>query len=162
MRPPVAPAPPTAPPPVAPFPIPGGSATAGVEDLWSGFVAHVKAKKVRLGSFLEHGHPFIVSSSKVEAGFPADSFYLSSLTEPESLAILAKLASEFFGGKPEVRLIKLTDSADSLPPTVHEKKKLQSRESLIIAEGELKKHPLVAAALEIFGGPIELEREEDS
>jgi DNA polymerase-3 subunit gamma/tau len=138
---------------------PAGTAQGPVTDLWGSFVEHVKEKKVRLGSFLEHGHPLSVTASKVEVGFAADSFYLSSLSEPESLAVLTSLAREHFGGTPEIRLVKLTESGAALPPSVHEKKKLHSTESLTQAEDELKKHPLVAAALEIFGGKLELEKE---
>ena len=122
---------------------------------------YVKEKKARLGAFLEHGHPIGISPTKVEVGFPADSFYYSSLSEPDALATLTSLAREHFGGAPELKLVKLTDSGANLPPTVHEKKKLHSRESLKQAEEELKKHPLVAAAVEIFGGKLELERSKD-
>ena len=38
------------------------------------------------------------------------------------------------------------------------KKKLHSMESVKQAEDDLKKHPLVVAALEIFGGKLELEK----
>ena len=131
-------------------------------DPWGGFVAHVKEKKARLGAFLEHGHPLVVSATKVEVGFPADSFYFSSLSEPEALELLTNLARAHFGGSPEIRLVKLTEAAGvNLPPTVHEKKKLHSMDTLKQAEDELKQHPLVAAALEIFGGKLELEQETD-
>ena len=124
-------------------------------------MAYVKGKKVRLGAFLEHGHPIGISATKVEVAFPADSFYYSSLSEPEALAILANLAHECFGGTPEIKLVKLTEAGANLPPTVQEKKKIQSDDTLKQAEDELKKHPLVVTVLEIFGGKLELEQETD-
>ena len=137
----------------------GTTREPGTTDLWGRFVEHVKEKKVRLGAFLEHGHPLTVTASKVEVGFAADSFYLSSLSEPESLTMLTALAHEHFGGAPEIRLVKLTETGTALPLSVHEKKKLHSAESMNQAEAELKKHPLVAAALEIFGGKLEIEKD---
>ena len=142
-------------------PIPARISTDGITDPWSGFVAYVKEKKARLGAFLEHGHPLDISATKVEVAFPADSFYFSSLSEPEALVTLANLARGHFGGTPEIKLIKSTEAGANLPPSVQEKKKLHSDESLKQAERELKKHPLVAAALEIFGGKLELEQETD-
>ena len=131
------------------------------DEPWSGYVAHVKEKKARLGAFLEHGRPLGVSTTKVEVGFPPDSFYYSSLSEPDTLAVLTSLAHEYFGGTPKVALVRLTETGGNLPPTVHEKKKLQSLESMRQAEDELKQHPLVAAALEIFGGKLELEKKSE-
>lgn len=136
--------------------------SAGAEDdLWSSFIARVKEKKVRLGSFLEHGRPLQVSKEKLEVGFQADSFYLSSLSEPESLALLTSLASIHFGDNPEVKIVRLTDTVAPLPPTEHEKKKLQSDSALKQAEDTLRNHPLVSAALEIFGGKLELEKDSE-
>jgi DNA polymerase-3 subunit gamma/tau len=151
--------------PVAPSsavpPTPAQSSPDGATDPWSGFVAFVKEKKARLGAFLEHGHPLGISATKVEVAFPADSFYYSSLTEPEALVVLTTLAREHFGGTPEIKLVKQTDVGANLPPTVHEKKKLLSDESLKQAADELQKHPLVTAALEIFGGKLELEKDSE-
>lgn len=166
--PPARPAPPVAAPPRSSSPAaspalpssPLSPATGNSSDMsadpWNGYVAHVKEKKARLGAFLEHGHPLGISAAKVEIGFPADSFYYSSLSESEALATLKSLAGEYFGGTPEFKLVKLTQASVDLPPTVHEKKKLHSTASLKQAEDDLKKHPLVAAALEIFGGKLEL------
>jgi DNA polymerase III subunit gamma/tau len=131
-------------------------------DPWSGYVSHVKEKKARLGAFLEHGHPLGISPTKVEVGFPADSFYYSSLSEPDALATLTSLAREHFGGAPELKLVRLTETGANLPPTLHEKKNIHSQESMKQDEADLKKHPLVAAALEIFGGKLELEKKKES
>ena len=105
------------PPPAA------GNSSGNSSDPWSGFVTYVKEKKARIGAFLEHGHPLGISASKVEVGFPADSFYYSSLSEPDAVATLTSLAREHFGGTPELKLVKLTEAGGNLPPTVHEKKK---------------------------------------
>jgi DNA polymerase-3 subunit gamma/tau len=148
-------------PPSADLPPSVQSLSDGATDPWSGFVAFVKEKKARLGAFLEHGHPLGISATRVEVAFPADSFYYSSLTEPEALVVLTTLAREHFGGTPEIKLVKHSDAGTDLPPTVHEKKKLQSDESLKQAVEELQKHPLVAAALEIFGGKLELEKDSE-
>ena len=171
--PPAPPAPPAAPrrqepslpprtaPPAAPdaaTPLPAAPRRQPEGDPWSGYVAHVKEKKARLGAFLEHGRPLGISATKVEVGFPPDSFYYSSLSEPETLGVLASLAQEYLGGTPEVRIVTLSETGGNLPLTENEKKKITSDAAMKLAEESLRRHPLVSAALEIFGGTLELEK----
>ncbi len=150
-------------PPVAPHPsasetlrqVPGQSGGTAETDLWPRFVAFVKEKKASIGSFLEHGRPLKVSPSSLEIGFTAEhSYYLNTLREPDYGATLKELACAFLGGEPGIRLILLQDTPDSAPPSLVEKKSLEDAARQQSLKQAAEAHPLVAAALEIFGGAL--------
>jgi DNA polymerase-3 subunit gamma/tau len=124
------------------------------EGVWPGFVAFVMGKKASLGSLLENGHPLHISAECLKIGFPKGSFYLTSLKDPDSMTTLKTLAQQFFNARPAIELIALSSDAKDLPPSVQEKKSLESTEQLENLHQEAKKHPIVIAALEIFGGEI--------
>ncbi len=121
---------------------------------WSGFVTFVMGKKASLGSLLEHGHPLLISPSSVKIGFPAGSFYLTSLKDPDSVAALKELIQHYFRTQPTVELVALTGDRKDLPPSELEKKSLQADEQLARINHDGRSHPIVNAALEIFGGEI--------
>ncbi|HEY6872282.1 MAG TPA: DNA polymerase III subunit gamma/tau [Geobacteraceae bacterium] len=131
-------------------------AAAGVPeegDSWGGFVAFVKGKKPMLASFLEHGHPLKVSPTLLEIGFTAGSFQLSRLRDPEVSGELQALAKAFFRADTGVRLASLTGEA-AAPPSLLEKKSLEDAGRKQRVKELATGHPMVAAALEIFGGEI--------
>ena len=132
--------------------LPEAAATGGGGQ-WSGFVSFVKGKKPALASFLEHGHPLKVSPALLEIGFLADSFQLKSLREPDSVAELQALAKEFFRADTAIRFVSLTAEA-AAPPSLLEKKSLEDAGRLHKMKVRAESHPLVAAALDIFGGEI--------
>jgi DNA polymerase-3 subunit gamma/tau len=124
------------------------------EGHWPGFVAFVMGKKASLGSLLENGHPLQISAECLKIGFPKGSFYLTSLKDPDSMAVFKTLAEQYFHTRPVVELVALPDDAKNLPPSVQEKKSLESSKRLEKLHREVKNHPMVIAALEIFGGEI--------
>ncbi len=131
---------------------PNGMAEA---DLWPRFVAFAKEKKATIGTFLEHGRPLKVSPSSLEIGFtPEQSYYLNTLREPDYGTALKELARNFFRGEPGIKLISLQDVAETLPPSLAEKKSLEDAARQQGLRQAAETHPLVAAALELFGGEI--------
>jgi DNA polymerase-3 subunit gamma/tau len=124
------------------------------EGNWPGFVAFVMGKKASLGSLLENGHPLQISTECLKIGFPKGSFYLTSLKDPDSMAVFKTLAEQYFHARPVIELVALPDDAKDLPPSVQEKKSLESSKCLEKLHREAKNHPMVIAALEIFGGEI--------
>ena len=128
---------------------------------WAGFVAFVTGRKASLGSMLEHGHPLLVSQSLIKIGFPSGSFYLTALKDPDSMSSLKEMAHRYFHAQPAVELVALTGSGGDVPPSVLQNKNTLASERLSRIDEEGRKHPLVAAAVEIFGGEIGEIREVD-
>jgi DNA polymerase-3 subunit gamma/tau len=121
---------------------------------WSEFVSFVTGRKVSLGSLLEHGIPLEFSQSSVKIGFAADSFYLTALRDSESLSSLKELLRQYFKCLPTLELVPLSGDTKGLPPSEIEKKNLRANEQLSRIQREGKNHPMVEAAVEIFGGEI--------
>ncbi|MCM2359581.1 MAG: DNA polymerase III subunit gamma/tau [Geobacteraceae bacterium] len=132
---------------------PAEPVTSGGDDPWSGFVSFVRGKKPMLASLLEHGHPFKVSPVLLELGFPADSFQLKSLKEPGAGSELQALARGFFRAETGIRLVSLTGEKGA-PPSLLEKKSLEEAGRVQRMKELAGSHPMVGAALDIFGGEL--------
>ncbi len=126
----------------------------GAADPWEAFVAFVRGKKPMLASFLEHGHPIRVSATLLEIGFPTGSFQLSSLKDAAAMTELRGLAKAFFRAETAIRLVSVTEETEEAPATLWEKKSLEEANRLNVIKEVAKSHPMVASALEIFGGEI--------
>jgi DNA polymerase-3 subunit gamma/tau len=124
------------------------------KDNWSGLVAFVMGKKAILGTLLEHGHPLLISPSCVKIGFPAGSYYLSSLKDPDTMAALKGLVERYFNAKSDIELVAVDKDTKDIPPSELEKKNQQASEHLAKVRNEGSRHPAVTEALEIFGGEI--------
>jgi DNA polymerase-3 subunit gamma/tau len=124
------------------------------EDPWEGFVTFIRRKKPLLASSLEHGHPLRVSATQLEIGFPVASFQLSRLQDPETMTELRGLAKTYFREETGIRLVSLTEKQGNIPATLLEKKSLEEADRLHSIKQTAASHPMVAAALEIFGGEI--------
>lgn len=153
----VAPAPP--PPGVEARP-PAGSAKAtepkapGRDGDWAGFVDFVRGKKPLLASLLEHGRPLRVTTTQLEIGLAAGSFELRQLQAPGNVEELKTLAKGYFQAEAAVKLVSLQGDTPDLPPTLLEKKSLESANRQHELKRAVADHPAVAAALEIFGGEV--------
>lgn len=121
---------------------------------WPTFVEFVKNRRVGLAALLEHGNPLLVSPEQMKIAFPAGSFYLSSLQDPENLAALKTLAREFLGHEPTIQVIPLAEGMTGAPPNLLEKKKSDKARELAELKRDLQQNPLVEAVLEIFNGEI--------
>ena len=71
------------------------------------------------------------------------------------------LAKAFFRAETGFRLVPLAEVSTEVPATLLEKKSLDEANRLQMIRQVAESHPLVAAALEIFGGEIEAIGEAD-
>ena len=121
---------------------------------WGGFVAFVREKKRLLSTLLEHGRPLAVASQRLEVGFPAGSFELKQIQDPDKLAELKSLAKAYFRTETELKLVPMTDAAVDAPLSLVEKKSRDEAGQRQMMQEKATGHPMVAAALEVFGGEI--------
>ena len=103
---------------------------------------------------LESGRPLLVSAESLRIGFPAGSFSLISLKDPDAMQALTELTRQFFRTNPTIEMVSLSVEAADLPPSLLEEKSIEANRHLAELEREAKSHPTVATALEIFGGKI--------
>jgi DNA polymerase-3 subunit gamma/tau len=134
--------------------VPATDDVGGAADQWEGFVTFVRKKKPMLASLLEHGHPLLVSTTQLEIGFSAASFQLCRLQDPEAMTELRGLAKAHFRAETGIRLVSLTGEQGDIPATLLEKKSLEEADRFHSIKQAAVSHPMVAAALEIFGGEI--------
>jgi DNA polymerase-3 subunit gamma/tau len=134
--------------------VPATDNGGGGGDSWEDFVTFVRREKPLLASFLEHGHPLRVCATQLEIGFPGASFQLSRLQDPETMMELRGLAKAYFRAETGIRLVSLTEGGGDVPATLLEKKSLEKADRLHSIKQAAATHPMVAAALEIFGGEI--------
>ncbi len=139
------------------------SVKSGAES-WPEFISFVRTKKPLLASFLDHGRPLKVSAERIEIGFAVGSFHLGNLQDQNARRELQDLAAAFYAKATVVELVPMTDIPPDTPMTMLEKKSLEEHERLTRMRRNAEVHPLVTAALEIFGGEIgtvqELDKQE--
>jgi DNA polymerase-3 subunit gamma/tau len=135
---------------------PGGAredAPAG-ESRWDGFVTFVRSRKRLLASILEHGRPLVFNDRQVHIGFDASSFQLKQVQDQGMGADLRKLGNEYFRTEIDMKIVPLSGTSEDTPPSLAEKKSHEIASRRQRLEEQAGSHPLVAAALEIFGGEI--------
>jgi DNA polymerase III subunit gamma/tau len=121
---------------------------------WERFVAFANEKRPAIGSVLEHGSPLKQESGLLEIGFPAGSYFLSSLQDAESIAEIKTLANEFTGQETTIRIKSIAQSMDDVPLSLAEKKKSDHEQRQEELKREVDEHPVIKEALRIFGGTI--------
>jgi DNA polymerase-3 subunit gamma/tau len=129
------------------------SASSGVRD-WQGFVAFVKSKKPMLAAKLEKGSPIKTSGHVLQIGYPQGSLELSLLQEAEYRQELVALSTVYYGNPADIRIIPLTDDSARVPLSLAEEKTLDVALKEKAVKAAADSHPLVKAALEIFGGEV--------
>lgn len=136
-------------------PAPAGTAAAGGHGRgWEQFVAHVVAKNPVLGSILEHGSPLKQEPGLLEIGFPAGSYYLSSIQDAGTSAEARGLAGDYFGRETVFRAIAIATESGDAPPSLIEKKKSEHEHRREELKQELSGHPVVTEAVRVFGSTI--------
>ncbi len=127
--------------------------SSGVRD-WQGFVAFVKSKKPMLATKLEKGSPIQVSGDALQIGFSRGTLELSLLQEADYRQQLVELSASYYGQPVDIKIIPLAAGNADTPMSISEKKTLDRA----VKEKEVKdaadSHPLVQAALEVFGGEV--------
>jgi DNA polymerase-3 subunit gamma/tau len=121
---------------------------------WQGFVAYVKALKPMLASKLEKGSPLQVGSDSLQLGYPKGTLELSMLQEADYQQQLAEFATAFYGKQVQVKVVPLSGNEESIPLSIAEKKTAEITRNENRMKAAADSHPMVVAALEIFGGEI--------
>jgi len=127
---------------------------AGSAPSWERFVAYAYEKRPSVGSVLEHGSPLKQEAGLMEIGFPAGSYYLSSIQDADSIAEIKTLADEFTGQETIVRIKPIAQAMDDVPLSLAEKKKSDNEQRQEELKREVAEHPVIKEALRIFGGSI--------
>ena len=127
---------------------------AGNHVNWERFVAFVIEKNPVLGSVLEHGSPLKQEQGSMEIGFPAGSYYLSSIQDGISIVEIQDLAQAFCGQKTVFRVTSITPETGAAPLSVLEKKKSEHEQRQEELKQEVASHPVINEALRVFGGAI--------
>jgi DNA polymerase III subunit gamma/tau len=146
----------SSPPPEAEPAGSAGTATgepSGVKD-WQGFVMYVKSKKPMLATKLEKGSPLKAEVGVLHIGYQKGSLEFSMLQEPDYQQQLGELAAAYYGMPVSIRILVNSQESGAVPLSIAEKKTVAlARQEQKIKEAT-DKHPLVMAALDIFGGEI--------
>jgi DNA polymerase-3 subunit gamma/tau len=110
---------------------------------WSGFLEHVRRHRPALASILEQGRFMACSQDGVlRVAFPA-AFHVEKVGEKEQARTLERLGAGFFG-----RAVRIAPVLDAQTGACREN---NARHQLQV---DVKAHPLVQEALEVFGGQV--------
>jgi len=119
---------------------------------WERFVAFVNEKSPATGSVLEHGCLLKQEAGLLEIGFPAGSYFLSSVQDTDSIAEITALANEFAGQEISIRIKPIAQTTEDVPLSLVEKKKSDREQRQEELKREATEHPVIKEALRIFGG----------
>jgi DNA polymerase-3 subunit gamma/tau len=139
------------PPPATPVP---KSQPHGSHSDWERFVAFTVEKRPAIGSILEHGSPLKLEPGLMEIGFPAGSYYLTSVQDPDSIKEIQAVAHEFNGAETTVKIKAIIPETGDSPPSLAEKKKSDREQRIEGLKQEVAAHPVINEALRLFGGTI--------
>ncbi|MDT3776120.1 DNA polymerase III subunit gamma/tau [Nitrospira sp. MA-1] len=107
-----------------------------------------------IGSFLEKGSVVSMSAGSIILGYSKkDSIARWRTDKPENRVLIGQICEEFAGRPVKVQVIEFQEG-QAYPPSTSElraKKKLEQDQDLI---ENVKAHPLVKQALELFGGEV--------
>jgi DNA polymerase-3 subunit gamma/tau len=120
---------------------------------WQGLVEHVKGRRPLLASLLEHGSLIALQLPLLDIGFPAHSFLLEQVRDPEALAALQELAAGFFGEPVTIRISPLDGPRKVTPSLLEERQAQESDRKKRLREDALA-HPMVKATLAVFTGEV--------
>jgi DNA polymerase-3 subunit gamma/tau len=141
------------PPQPSPKPIRSASDQTSPLD-WEHVVDRMLQDHPNVGSFLEKGSVVTLEADHVVIGFSKrDAIARWRTDKPENRALLANMCEEMAGRPMRVQVIELHDGQER-PPSMGEiraKKKHEDNQDLM---QEVKAHPLVKEALELFGGEL--------
>ncbi len=121
---------------------------------WEQVVDRMMKDHPNVGSFLEKGSVVTLETDHVVIGYSKrDAIARWRTDKPENRALIASICEELAGRPIRVQVIELHDGQER-PPSMGElraKKKQEDNQDLM---QEVKTHPLVKEALELFGGEL--------
>jgi len=133
----------------------GGAGSSPMSDTqgkgWPELVDFVKSRRVRIGSFLEHGRLIVSQLPHLKVALPP-SFY--GLVDKEMKEEIQTLATEYFSRAVKLEIVCLGEDV-SAPPSLLEERKLQESDREKRLKRDAVEHPMVKAAIEIFEGEVD-------
>lgn len=142
------------PPPPNEFPPKKVEAPPSVESAdkgWAGLVEFVKSRRVRIGSFLEHGRLLVDQLPNLKIALPA-SFY--GLADKEMKEEIQQLATEYYAQPVKLEMTRLNGDEKAPPSLLEERKQRESDREKRLKSDALE-HPMVKAAIDIFEGEVD-------
>lgn len=121
---------------------------------WQGLVEHVKGRRPMVGSLLEHGRLLSLELPLLEVGFSAGSFHLEQVKDAETLAALQELAEAYFGEAVTLKISVVNGEKGQAPPSLIEERRVQESDRKKRLREDALSHPMVKAALDVFGGEV--------
>lgn len=121
---------------------------------WEIVVERVINEHPNVGSFLEKGSVMTMTAEKVILGYPKkDSIARWRTDKPETRALIAQVCESLTGRPIHIQVVEFKDGQEH-PPSLAEirtKKKLEDDQDLL---ENVKAHPLIKQATELFGGNV--------
>jgi DNA polymerase III subunit gamma/tau len=121
---------------------------------WETVVERMVNDHPNIGSFLEKGSLVELTGEKVVLGYPKkESIARWRIEKVETRALIANICQSLTGHPIQIQVIELKDGEDH-PPSLAEirsKKKLEDDQDLL---ENVKAHPLIKQARELFGGEV--------
>lgn len=119
---------------------------------WAGLVEFVKnRRKPRISSLLEQSSLLLLELPRLRIGMPGKYF---SLADSDMRQDIQLMAVEYFATEVKVEVEKV-GNGDNAPLSLHEERTQQESDRQKKLRENAVEHPLVKAALNIFGGEIE-------
>lgn len=146
---------PAAAPEAPPGKKPEAPAAQGSDGTWPGLVEHVRGgRRPRIAAILEQASLLLLQLPQLHLGLPRGSFALEQLQDRETLADLSALASAYFGGPVELRVVAVEASEAGVPPSLQQERRQRESDRQRHLREDALGHPMVKAACEIFGGEV--------
>lgn len=121
---------------------------------WETVVERMVNDHPNVGSFLEKGSVVTMTAEKVILGYPKkDSIARWRTDKPETRALIAQVCESLTGRPIHIQVVEFKDGQEH-PPSLAEirtKKKLEDDQDLL---ENVKAHPLIKQATELFGGNV--------
>ena len=121
---------------------------------WESVMDRLNEQHPNIGSFLEMGTLVKVESNQVVIGYSKSASVARWRTDkPENRALVAKICEEVAGRPMTVRVIEL-NNPQKAGPTIRQQRATQKEKNDQVLIDEVRAHPLVKQALELFGGDV--------
>ncbi len=121
---------------------------------WESVMDRLNEQHPNIGSFLEMGTLVKVESDQVVIGYPKSASVARWRTDkPENRTLVAKICEEVAGRSMTVRVIEL-NNPKTAGPTIRQQQATQKEKKDQVLINEVRAHPLVKQALELFGGDV--------
>ncbi|MGD9853185.1 MAG: DNA polymerase III subunit gamma/tau [Nitrospirales bacterium] len=128
--------------------------TSSIPLNWETVVERMVNEHPNVGSFLEKGSVVTMTAEKVILGYPKkDSIARWRTDKPETRALIAQVCESLTGRPIHIQVVEFKDGQEH-PPSLAEirtKKKLEDDQDLL---ENVKAHPLIKQATELFGGNV--------